>query len=118
MDWAEFVIAVTKNDGVGRPVWAHGIKSKNDLSAVLLPAATLGRCVFPDVQGSKSRGAVRSQGKSEDPLRWIRRRRMPLIGAWEIRSFSHRNYRRGGARDEAAEPKQITRNQATSKHDE
>ena len=79
MDRAEYMAAMAKGYGVGRPVGSHRVKGKQDLAAVLRPAAMLDCVVFADVQGSENRRAVRSQIEGEDASRRIRRRRMALI---------------------------------------
>ena len=80
VDRAEFVVAMAKSDGAGRPVRTHRIKGKHNLAAALRPAAMLGRVVFADVKRGEDRGAVRSQVEGEDPFRRIGRRRMTLVG--------------------------------------
>ena len=80
MDWAEFMAAMAKGYGVGRPVGSDRVKGELDLAAVLRPAAMLHGVVLADVQGSENRRAIRSQIEGEDTSRRIRRRRMALIG--------------------------------------
>ena len=82
VEGAESVTALTKGDGVGRrPVCAHRIKSKNNLTAVLRPMAMLDRVVFTNEQRGEDRGAIRSQVESKDTFRRVGRGRMPLVSA-------------------------------------
>ena len=80
MDWAEYMAAMAKGYGVGRSIGSHRVKGKQDLVAVLRPAAMLRCVVLADVHGSENRRAVRGQIEVEDASRRIRRRRMALIG--------------------------------------
>ena len=79
VDGPEFVVAMTKSDGLGGPVWTHRVKRNNHLAAALRPTAMLGRVVFADVLGGEHRGAIRSQVKGKDPSCRIGRRRMTLV---------------------------------------
>jgi hypothetical protein len=122
VDWAEFVVAMTKGDGLGRSVRSDWIKDKNDLPATLRPAAMHRGVVFADVLGGEHRSSVRSQVEGKDPSRRIGRWCVALVDPGKIGLVApcHQGGKGGG--NDPAERQQgawdQTWEQGTDKHDE
>jgi hypothetical protein len=113
MDWAQFVVAMTKGDGLGGSVRSDWIKDKNDLPATLRPAAMHRGVVFADVLGGEHRSSVRSQVEGKDPSR--------RIGRWCVALVDPGQGGKGGGNDPAERQHGAwdpTWEQGTDKHDE